>query len=208
MCLSLIGIAQESAEVAVIDSAFARLARVVYYEADATIEVNVDFIRMPVKTAHFAFQAPDSFRMDSDGFLMIPKVGMKPLTQQLDRNRYQPVPRGNEVVKGKEYQVYNMIPLDRNDEVVLSTLWIDPEAFHVARVETFTKKNGSYTIDMEYKDEVLPSSIVISFEIEGMNIPLKYFGADVEVDKPEVNTQEVSTGTVRVVFENYQVRFR
>ena len=187
---------------------FTRLDAIEFYEADAAISVDVDFIEMPDKVGHVAYMAPDSFRVDTDGFIMIPKIGMKPLTRQLDLTRYQAVYSGTEEIDGREYVVANLLPKKRNGRVVMATAWIDNEALKVARIETFTKKNGSYTVDLEYGDHVLPSKLLISFEIEGMNIPMKYFGPDVAVDKQEMNSEEITTGTVTVEFSNYDIRMR
>ena len=82
----------------------------------------------------------------------------------------------------------------------MTTAWINEATTSVSRIETFTKKNGSFTIDLKYEDQVLPTELEISFEIEGMNIPMKYFGPDVEIDKQEMKQDEISTGRVLVEF--------
>ena len=205
LSFSVPALSQSDDPIEIIDSVYNKLAGIKAYEADATIEVDVDFIRMPIKNAHFAYRAPDSFDVQTDGFLMIPKIGMKPITKQLDRSRYQAVYRGKEELNGVSHEVINMLPHKRTDRVVLSTFWIDPVSYHVSRIETFTKSNGSYLIDMQYDDQILPSVLTISFEIEGMNIPLKYFGNDVEVDKKEMKSQEVSSGKVIVRFSELTI---
>ena len=64
---------------ALVDSVYQRLASVAAYEAQALIHVDVEFINMPDKTALISYESPDKYDVKSDGFLMIPKVGMKPM---------------------------------------------------------------------------------------------------------------------------------
>ena len=175
------------------------------YTAEATIHVDVEFINMPDKTAMISYQAPDKYDIESDGFLMIPKVGMKPMMDQLDLNKYQVVDRGTEEISGVENVVINMIPLSRSSKVVLSTIWINPDKYLISRIETFTKKAGSFVVDLQYEGQVLPSHLTISFEVEGMNIPLKFFGNEAEVDKKAFRQAETNKGVVVVGFRYIEI---
>lgn len=208
LALCLHGVAQDPNVDSLITVIFDRLDAIEYYEADARISVDVDFIEMPEKVGHVVFSAPDSFRVDTDGFIMIPKIGMKPLTRQLDLSEYQAVYSGEQELDGVSHIVANLLPKKRNGRIVMATAWIDTTEMNVSRIETFTKKYGSYTVDLKYGSDILPSALEISFEVEGMNIPMKYFGPDVTVDKKEMKLQEVSTGTVTVSMTNYQIRLR
>jgi len=192
--------AQSEQITALVDSVYNVLQDVESYTAEATIHVDVEFINMPDKTAMISFQAPDKYDIESDGFLMIPKVGMKPMMDQLDLSKYQVVDRGTEELNGIEHVVVNMIPLARSSKVVLSTIWIHPEKYLIARLETFTKKAGSFVVDLQYEGQVLPSQLTISFEVEGMNIPLKIFGNEAEVDKKAFRQAETNAGFVEVRF--------
>ena len=191
---------------ALVDSVYNLLQSVQSYSADASIHIDVDFINMPDKTAKISFEAPDKYEVDSDGFLMIPKVGMKPMMDQLDLNKYQLVERGTEEINGVEHVVINMIPLEKNSKVVLSTIWINPEKYRITKIETFTKKAGSFTVDLQYDGLILPSQLTIAFEVEGMNIPMRFFGNDAEVDKKSFRQAEVNKGVVVVGFQYSEIR--
>jgi hypothetical protein len=192
----------------VLDSTKSQLSRIVSYTADATFKVDIDFVNMPDKTTNIYFQAPDKFDIQSDGFLMIPKIGMKPMTKQLDLEYYHAVYLGKEEVNGDSCFVIKMIPKSRNNKIVLATLWISDNKFLVSRWEVFTKKAGNIVIDLFYKNHMLPAEMIFSFELSGMNIPLKYFGNKVEVDKVSLKNAENQKGTVTVVFENYQITLK
>lgn len=198
------GAAQEPDVMDVLDSARLQLVDVKSYSVDALFEVDFDFVNMPAKTAHITYQAPDKIDVETDGFLLLPKFGMKPLMKKLDFDAYHAFYLGQEEIDGKNCHVIKMIP-KKNNRVVLSTLWIDVEDYLVIRWETFTKRSGSMLIDMKYDEHPLPSQMIFSFEVSGMNIPLKYFGNEVEIDKAELKNSEVQSGNVTVYFSNYQI---
>jgi len=203
-----LGFSQDFDIAKVLDSTKLQLNRIDSYTADATFKVDIDFVNMPDKKASIHFQAPDKFDIQSDGFLMVPKIGMKPMTKQLDMDNYHAVYLGKEEVNGDSCFVVKMIPKKRNNKIVLATLWINETKYLVSRWEVFTKKAGNIVIDLFYKSHILPAKMVFSFELSGMNIPLKYFGNEVEVDKAGLKNAESQNGKVVVSFENYQIGFK
>lgn len=192
----------------ILDSTRLKLQKIEAYTVDATFEVDIDFVNMPDKKAIIHFQAPDKFDIETDGFLMVPKVGMKPMTKQLDLENYHAVYLGKEEANGVNCFVVKMIPKKRNNKIVLATLWIREDNYFVSRWEVFTKKAGNIVIDLFYKNHMLPAEMIFSFELSGMNIPLKYFGNEVEVDKTGLKNAESQKGKVVVSFENYQIGFK
>ena len=205
--ISLLGITQEIDIESVLDSTRLQMLQIESYSVDATFKVDIDFVNMPDKTATIHFQAPDKLEVKSKGFLMIPKIGMRPLTKQLNLDKYHTVFLGEELVNGKHCYIVKMIPKDRKSKIVLSTLWINTENYLVTRWEAYTKKTGNIIVDLEYNGLVLPSEIVFSFEVSGMNIPVKYFGNEVEIDKDEMKSSEVQRGKVYISFRNYEINY-
>ena len=190
-----------------VDSIHTVLNSIESYTADIVIDVNVDFIDIPEKRASVSFTHPDTYDVTSEGFMLIPKAGMRPITQQLDPEKYLVVDRGYEVMNGTTCLRSNLIPQDNESNVILSSVWIDTANYTILSMETFTRAQGNYKSDFSYQDEVLPSEVIVTFDIEGMNIPLKYFGTDVELDPEIVNNADSKSGSVRVEFKNYNIEF-
>lgn len=205
--ISLLGITQEIDIESVLDSTRLQMVQIESYSVDATFKVDIDFVNMPDKTASIHFQAPDKLDVKSEGFLMIPKMGMRPLAKQLNLDKYYAVYLGVELINGKPCYMVKMIPKDRKSKIVLSTLWINTEDYLVTRWEAYTKKAGNIVVDLEYNGLVLPSEIIFSFEVSGMNIPVKYFGNEVEIDKDEIKNSEVQHGKVYITFDNYDIKY-
>ena len=189
----------------ILDSTRAKLSVVESYTADAVFRVDIDFVNMPDKKARIHFQTPDKLDIETDGFAMIPKIGMKPMIKHLDLDRYHAVYVGEEMVNNNSCFVIKMFPKNRNNKIVTSTLWIGANNFLILRWESFTKKGGDIVIDLIYDDVILPSQIIFGFELGKMNIPLKYFGNDVSLDESEFETNEVHKGKVYIDFENYNI---
>ena len=207
LILSIGSTAQEFEIAGVLDSTRAQLSQIVSYSVDATFKVDIDFVNMPDKNARIHFTAPDKLDIESDGFLMIPKIGMKPMMKQLDIDRYHAVYVGEEEVNDANCYVVKMIPKNRNNKIVLSTLWIRQDDYLVLRWEFFTKKAGNMIIDLYYDSDILPSQMIFSFELNKMNIPLKYFGNEVEIDDQGLKSDGVQKGKVFILFENYQINY-
>ena len=197
--------AQETDVSSLLDSTRHRLLHIESYDVDATLQVDIDFVNMPDKKARIHFTAPDKLDIESDGFLMIPKVGLKPMIRQLDLDRYHAMLIDEDYVHDDSCFVIKLIPKRANSKIVLSTLWIRKDDYFILGWEVFMKKSGNMMVDFYYDDEVLPGRIVFSFELSKMNIPLKYFGSEVEIDDAGLKSGEVQQGKVSILFENYHI---
>lgn len=191
-----------------LDSSAQLLQNIESYSADILVKVDVDFIRMPDKKAHIEYRSPDHYKVESDGFLILPKMGMKPMLKQFDTDKFHAVFNGEEVIEGANCVIVNLVPKERKSKVALSTFWIRKQDYRIVRVETFTKKSGSFLVDLFYKDDLpLPSEMHFSFEVSGFNIPVRFIGKSIEMDKAKLKDDEVNAGKVIVTFSNYSISF-
>ncbi|MEJ2595735.1 MAG: hypothetical protein P8100_11580 [bacterium] len=208
--LSLLGTlylnGQEQEMTAVLDSVRNQLDRIKAYEVDATFRVDIDFVNMPEKQARIQFTSPDKVDVKTDGFLMIPKIGIRPMTRQMDLENYHSLYLGQEMVDGENCHIFKLIPKKKNSKIVLSTIWINQD-YLIRKWESFTKNSGSILLEFSYEDLILPAEIIFSFEVSGMNIPIKYFGSEIEVDKKGMKETENIEGKVFVSFRNYSIEY-
>ena len=200
---------QEVDVLQMLDSASSLLHNIESYSADILVKVDVDFIRMPDKKAHIEYRSPDHYKVESDGFLILPKMGMKPMLKQLDADKFHPIFNGEEVIEGTNCVIINLVPKERKSKIALSTFWIRKNDYRIVRVETFTKKSGSFLVDLFYDEELpLPSEMHFSFEVSGFNIPVKFIGKSIKIDKTKLKDDEVNAGKVYVTFSNYKISYR
>jgi|GEM_PF-138040 len=207
LCLILPVTAQDEGPYQVLDRVRNKLEAIKDYRADVAIRVDVDFIRMPEKHATVFYKAPGKTRFKSDEFIMLPKKGINFSALSLLDGGYAAIYAGTAKIDDQEDEIIKVIPMKQKFDIVLSTLWVDTVSYRVMRVESTTRESGSYTIDFTYHDPSLPlpSVMKISFEIQNFNIPLKFIGKGVEIDRNKIDSTEVKRGAVILTFSNYQV---
>lgn len=177
------------------------------YTADIEIEVDVDFIQIPVKHATIFFKTPDKIKFKSDEFFMIPKRGFKNVYRDLLNSNYSAIYAGDEWIDDKAQYIIKIIPLEKKPDVIMATWWIDTANYTISKIESHTRNDGTYMIDFDYNnpDIPLPSMMLISFEIEEMKIPLKFIGKSTGRELEQLNTEDKQTGKVYLRFSNYVI---
>ena len=199
--------AQETDPYAIIDSVRYRLEKINDYQADIEIEVDVDFIQMPVKHARIYYKKPDKVKFESDEFIMLPKRGFdKQVTDILDEP-FSAINIGRELLNGRPHDVIRIVPLGKRPEVVLATWWIDSENFLISRNESTLKKEGNFTVDFIYGEPgiSLPTEMIFTIEIEKLSIPLKFIGKSEGLDIDREKMKENNTGKVFIRFDHYRI---
>jgi hypothetical protein len=189
------------------DSVRSQLEDIHGYSVKATFHVDISFVNMPDKDALIVYEAPNKLEVTSDGFLLVPRMGLKPLVKQFDDEKFISIYQGEESVNGHECHIIKLLPAKKNSKIILSTLWIRKHDFLVAKMEIYAKKAGHIMVDLAYEKDVLPSSMIFSFTIGEMNIPLKYFGNEVELDRQMISEAEGEAGKVTVSFKDYQIQY-
>lgn len=185
-----------------------KLSEVTDYQADLEIEVNVDFINIPVKHATIFFKQPDKLKFKSDEFIMLPKKGFNNQFGEILNEPYNAIYSGTEEVRGEECYLIKVIPSGKKPKVILATWWLNIETNLIMRAESNTRNEGTYTIDFSYKNPPhnLPSEMVISFEIEKLKLPMKFIGklSGGDINDSQIN-EGVHEGKVYLRFSNYKI---
>lgn len=181
------------------------LDRITDYQADMEVEVDVDFIRMPVKNARVYFKQPDKIRYKSDEFIMLPRMGPDFSINKLMNAPYTAIFNGFDQDSAHS-MIVQVLPQVKHPDLILATLWIDTLSVQIVRMEMFTRKQGNFMVDLTYGNErLLPQQLVITFEIDQMNVPLNLMGDMIEIDKEMMKKSESTIGKVYIRFSNYLV---
>lgn len=196
--------AQDIDPLIVIDSAQNKVQSIKSYTADALIEIDIDFLKMPPKEAKITYDYPNKLNIETKGFSMIPKYGLRPFMRTIAKEDNMAIFSGREDIDGKPCYVIKLLPR-ADGKIIMIKLWIRTDDYLVARSETFTRRSGSFLIDFSYDGLVLPSSMIFSFEARGINIPWKFIGNSIEIDKTKMKEEELKTGKVFINFSNYEV---
>tara|TARA_R100000479_G_scaffold33554_3_gene14023 strand:- start:108684 stop:109337 length:654 start_codon:yes stop_codon:yes gene_type:complete len=175
-----------------------RLDTVSAFTADLKLDVDISFINMPQKTATVEFKKGEPMSFSSEDFALIPKRGLDFSFQELFEYPFITVDRGMKTVDGKKLKVVNVIPTDKKADFSIATLFLDLKAKQIAISEISTKKDGTYTLLLDYPDSeaVLPSKVEVQFEMERIRIPLNFMGKEIDVDRKKMRKEEVKTGKI------------
>jgi hypothetical protein len=119
------------------------------------------------------------------------------------------VDRGYVEKNGEWFKVINVIPTDKKADYAFAMFVLDTLNNRIIESEINTKKDGSYTLNMNYEnpEKVLPSKVVVSFEINRIKIPLNYMGKGAEIDKEKLKSDEPKTGKIILQINDYKIRY-
>jgi outer membrane lipoprotein-sorting protein len=177
------------------------------YEVDVLVKVDVDFIKVPDTKSKIYFKQPDKIHFESDGFAMMPKEGINFSPLFFLKKDYTALYQKEDYIGNHLVSVIKIIPSSEQGDIVLTTLWVDQSHNIIRKVESTTKTNGTYTIDLKYdedkKDYYLPSFMVFGFNIDKMNLPKAFSGQAEAVSRKNIGTS--TSGKVYITYSNYKV---
>lgn len=182
--------------------------RVKDYEVDIEIKVDVDFLKVPDSKAKIYFKQPDKIRLKSEGFALLPKEGLDFSPASLTKKDYTAIYEQDVMLNERKTSIIKIIPVGEQSNIILSTLWIDPIDKVIRKVESTTKTNGTFTIELHYNDSLkypLPEKMVFSFNIDKLNFPIAFSNGGNPPSKRKRLPDAPTKGNVIVKYSNYKV---
>ena len=191
----------------ILKTVLAKQDRINDYQVNIEIELDVDFINIPVKHAVMYYKHPQKIKFKSDEFIMLPQKGLNFSLRKILKRDFTAIFTGYEYINQRRHYTIKVIPTKKHSDIVLSTIWLDTELFVISKVENNTRSDGSYTIDFTYgaQSDVLPSEMKITFEMGYFNVPLKFIGKPIEIDEKKLKKGKKKTGVVYLRFSNYKI---
>jgi hypothetical protein len=186
-----------------------RMDSVQQFTATVILDLDVPFIKMPTKTAQIKYVKGKKMAYSSNDFVMLPKRGLDFSLSEIFKYPFITVDRGMETRNGKALKVINVIPTDARSDLALATLYMDTRGARIMESEINTRKNGSYTLLMQYAraGNILPKYIEASFAIERLKIPFNFMGKDTKIDRKKMRSMDTKTGKIKMRLENYKITF-
>ena len=184
-----------------------RMDSIEEFKAHLTLNLDVSFINMPTKTADMHYRKDKPNKFSSDDFVLIPKRGLDFSMNELLKYSFITVDRGVVEKDGSFYKIINVIPTDNKADFAIATLLLDTLNQRIIESEINTKKDGSYTLSMQYANlnMILPELVIVSFEIMRIKIPLNYMGKETEIDKEELKSDGPKTGRIILQISDYKI---
>jgi outer membrane lipoprotein-sorting protein len=102
--------------------------------------------------------------------------------------------------------IIKTIPNDVDNDVVLTTFWIDEKKLEIRKMEMNTKSGGTFQVELDYNNLPydLPQKLNVVFDMKGMDMPKNFNG---EIPKEDKTGKEKAKGkgTVTITYANYKV---
>ena len=185
-----------------------KFSKIKDYEVHVRIKVDVDFLKVPVSEAKIYFKEPDKIHFESENFALLPKEGVNFSPMAILKGKYTAIYEREDTTDGIKTSVIKVIPLNEKGDIILTTLWIDQSKDYIIKVESTTKINGTFSLELNYDNPVddypLPSSMVFTFNIDRTNIPRGMYG-NMDDDKENKQKKRRTTGKVYITYSNYKV---
>jgi hypothetical protein len=178
------------------------------YEAKARIKIDVSFLKIPVKEGTIWFMHPDKVKVKAPGFSLLPKRGMNFSPGQLMDAGHTAIFVKNEVLSGVNTVVAKIVPGDPSSEILIATMWVDPDRKIVRKLEATTRNEGTFIMDFTYPAKAenydMPSRVQFTFDVRKNEIPLGLTG-DFERIPEEKGKKTSGRGTVVIDYQGYAI---
>jgi outer membrane lipoprotein-sorting protein len=178
------------------------------YEVDIQIKIDVDFLKVPDSEAKLYFKQPDKIHVESEKFALLPRQGLNFSPIGLLSGKYTALYEREDTIRDIPTSVVKIIPLGNDNDIILSTFWVDQTRNLIIRMEATKKPTGTFSIDFTYEKYdnhfELPSRMEFTFTVDRMMFPRRMDGqsdADDESDKES----DTTTGKVYITYTNYKV---
>ncbi len=184
-----------------------KIDRVDDYMATGIMKTDIVFIKTPVSKIRSYFKSPNQFQIKRDGGLsLLPKKGISiNVNSIIPSGGYTVIDVGTVALMGMQLRMVKLLPVDENNDLVLSTLYIDEKQLLIRKVTTTTKENGSYEIEMfygRYSEWGLPDKAIFLFNTQDYKLPK---GITFEYDDGSGKTKlpKNKKGRIEIVYNSY-----
>lgn len=153
-----------------------KLEKINDYEAKGKMKTNVAFLKVPVSNVTVYFKKPNKIKVKSEkGVSFIPKGAVSiNMGSVFADNNFTVIDAGTEKIGNISVRVAKLLPVDDNSDVVLSTIYINPQNNLIYRSKTTTRENGSYQLELSYGKYLsygLPDKIMFTFNTKDYKLP-------------------------------------
>lgn len=192
----------------ILNGVYKKMMKAKDYSVQATIKVDLPFIKMKPVEAQIYFKQKDKFRVISKGIAIIPRQGFDQLTKMLkDTTSFTAVNSGSETIGNALTTIISVIPSADTSDLILGKLWIDSKQNLVLKSQLTTKSNGTILTEYTYGTQVsfgLPDNMVFTVDVKKFKVP-KSVAADINNSKKADPKADKKKGKIYIKLYNYQV---
>lgn len=206
MVLSLPALSQTKDAYRILNSLRDKYSAIKDYTVDASINVDIPFLKMPDKHAKIFYKSPDKVHIETNGFALVPKKAVNFDPASFIGSDFTAVYMKTEKWPDGEVDVVKTIPHDPDNDVILSTFWIDSGRKLIRKFEINSKTGGTYEVDFQYTNLPfdLPQRLTVNFDTKEMNLPKTATG-ELKIKDKNQDKGNSTKGKVTITYSNYKV---
>ncbi len=185
-----------------------RLDSIQGFTAHLTLDLDISFINMPTKTASVLYERGSPIQFSTEDFAMIPKRGLDFTLREIFAYPFITVQRGYRTIGNEDLKLLQVLPTDDRSQLVLVTLALDTESYRIKQAEIHTKKDGTYSLNLNYSNASfpLPEKVTVSFEMEHLRIPINFMGKDTDIDRKQMRQKGEKGGSIFLTIRDYTMK--
>ncbi|MDY0076694.1 MAG: hypothetical protein RBR87_05390 [Bacteroidales bacterium] len=170
------------------------------FRADVSIDVDVDFINIPIKKGRIFFKAPDKFKFRATGFVLVPKKGLDFSIQEMLLQPHTAI----YVRADDTNHLLKIVPMTAEADYVIASLWIDRETLRINQVDITSQQQGNFLMKFGYGDLAfdIPVSTEVFFDINQIDIPMQFI---TNMKSGKKDKEGPSRGSVRMTYSNFKI---
>ena len=179
------------------------------YEVDVHVKVDISFLKMPETDAKVYFKQPDKIHITSDKFAMLPKEGLNFSPFSFLNDKYTALYEREDTINNIPVSVIKVIPIGNDNDIILTTFWIDQKRNLIMKIESSRKPMGTFQLDFTYekydKKYYMPSSMTFTFTVDRTHFPKGMDGQLESGEGSDSNKSKTQTGKVFITYKNYKI---
>ncbi len=209
LCAGQVLFAQNEQEL--INKVKAKLDKVYDYQAVGRMKIDVSFIKAPQSKVKIFYKSPNKFRIKKEGGISIlPKGGVSiNLNSIASTEDFTIIPSGQSILNSFPVKIIKLLPNDDNNDVVLTTLYIDEKNLVIRKSKVTTRESGTYEMEMSYGKYIdwgLPDKVIFTFNTKDYKLPK---GVTFEYDngekKDKKDVLKNKKGKVEISYSQYVI---
>lgn len=188
----------------------AKLDLVNDYTAEGRMKTDVAFIKAPIGTVKVFYKKPNRFRLQRNGGIsVLPKGGVSiNIGNLILTSGFVAIDAGTATVGNTKTRMVKLLPSGDNNEVILSTLYIDEANLLIMKSVTTTRENGTYEMEMNYGKFAsygLPDKVFFSFNAKDYKLPKGITLEFDDTDKAVKDKMKGKKGRVEINYTSYEI---
>jgi outer membrane lipoprotein-sorting protein len=209
---SLINLSFSQSDNALLQRVRDKLNIVNNYEADAIMKTDISFLKVPQSGVKVYFKKPDQLKIKNEkGISFVPKGAVSiNLNNIVSGNNFTVIVAGKTTINNIQTTILKLLPEDENNNVILSTIYIDEKNAVIVKAKTTTKDNGTYELNMKYGrfiDYGLPDNVVFTFIPKDYKMPkgVTFDYDDVASKNSSDQKNNNKQGKIEITYSSYKI---